>query len=192
RPQRWGRLLVLGMTVALVATLSTRARGEDTDSGSVFGTLGGAPATQTDSGQPPAEQLSADAASNPDRNSQGGRVHRLLRADPSEYSSGVSTRGTSPSLATPTCAPSWSVSDWADQHRPGVGLGLCELRERQRGLDPAVAARAWAAQLRWCGRFRRLAARKTSRPPRVAALRRSSLEMPEGDRPSRRAISRTP
>jgi hypothetical protein len=45
------------------------------------------------------------------------------------------------------------------KHRPTVGV---ELRRRQQGLDPQVVARAWAAQLRLCGRFRRLAARKDS------------------------------
>jgi hypothetical protein len=35
-------------------------------------------------------------------------------------------------------------------------------------------------------------ARYSSFPPRVAALRRSSLEIVDGDRPTRRAISRTP
>jgi hypothetical protein len=41
-------------------------------------------------------------------------------------------------------------------------LGLT-LRRRQEGVDPAAAARAWTAQQRLCGRFRRLAARKNSR-----------------------------
>jgi len=89
---------------------------------------------------------------------------------PSEYSSGTSTRrGTSPRPATPTCAPSWSGSAWALKHRPAVGL---ELRERHKGLDPAVLARAWAAQLRLCGRFRRLAARKDSKNVVVTAIAR--------------------
>jgi transposase len=41
-----------------------------------------------------------------------------------------------------------------------------------RALDPQVIARAWAAQLRLCGRFRRLAARKTSTNVVVAAIAR--------------------
>ena len=60
-------------------------------------------------------------------------------------------------------------SAWAYQHRPAVGL---ELRERHQGLDPAVLARAWAAQLRLCGRFRRLAARKDSKNVAVTAIAR--------------------
>jgi len=50
-------------------------------------------------------------------------------------------------------------SAWASQHRPAVGA---ELRGRQQGLDPRWW-RAWAAQLRLCGRFRRLAARKDAK-----------------------------
>jgi transposase len=75
--------------------------------------------------------------------------------------------GTSPSVATPTCAPSWPGSAWAYQYRPALGV---ELRERQQGLDPQVVARAWAAQLRLCGRFRRLAARKDSTNVVVTAI----------------------
>jgi hypothetical protein len=51
---------------------------------------------------------------------------------------------TAPRPATPTCAPSWCGSAWALKHRPAVGV---DLRARQQGLDPAVVARAWAAQL---------------------------------------------
>ena len=61
----------------------------------------------------------------------------------------------------------------------GVGLGLpvppsgrVELRERQQGLDPQVVARGWAAQLRLCGRFRRLAARKDSKNVVATAIAR--------------------
>jgi hypothetical protein len=43
---------------------------------------------------------------------------------------------------------------------------------RQQGLDPQVVARAWAAQLRLCGRFRRLAARKDSKNLVVTAIAR--------------------
>jgi transposase len=60
-------------------------------------------------------------------------------------------------------------SAWSYQHRPGVGT---QLAGRQQGLDPQVVARAWAAQLRLCGRFRRLAARKTSKNVVVAAIAR--------------------
>ena len=46
------------------------------------------------------------------------------------------------------------------------------LRRRQEGLDPAVPARAWAAQLRLCGKFARLDARKTNRKTVVTAVAR--------------------
>jgi hypothetical protein len=55
------------------------------------------------------------------------------------------------------------------KHRPAVGV---ELRSRQQGLDPQVVARAWAAQLRLCGRFGRLAARKESTNVVVTAIAR--------------------
>jgi len=51
-------------------------------------------------------------------------------------------------------------SAWAYRAKAQVGAVL---RRRQEGLDPAVVARAWAAQLRLCGKFRRLDARKGNR-----------------------------
>ncbi|MGH9003079.1 MAG: IS110 family transposase [Acidimicrobiia bacterium] len=58
---------------------------------------------------------------------------------------------------------------WAYRSRPQVGAVL---RRRQEGLEPAVVARAWAAQLRLCGKFRRLDARKTNRKTVVTAIAR--------------------
>lgn len=58
---------------------------------------------------------------------------------------------------------------WAYKSRPQVGAVL---NKRQDGLDPAVVARAWAAQLRLCGKFRRLDARKTNRKVVVTAIAR--------------------
>jgi len=58
---------------------------------------------------------------------------------------------------------------WAYKAKAQVGATL---RRRQEGLDPAVAARAWAAQLRLCGKFRRLDARKTNRKTVVTAVAR--------------------
>ena len=52
---------------------------------------------------------------------------------------------------------------------PGTGATITK---RQEGLPPEVVARAWAAQLRLCGRFRRLAARKTSKNVVVTAVAR--------------------
>jgi transposase len=60
-------------------------------------------------------------------------------------------------------------SAWSYKAHPAVGLAL---RRRQEGLDPAVIARAWHAQLRLCGRFRRLDARKNNRKTVVTAIAR--------------------
>jgi transposase len=89
---------------------------------------------------------------------------------PSEYSSGTSTRrGHITKTGNAHLRAQLAESAWAYQHRPAVGL---ELRDRQQGLDPQVVARAWAAQLRLCGRFRRLAARKDSKNVVVTAIAR--------------------
>jgi transposase len=60
-------------------------------------------------------------------------------------------------------------SAWAYQHRPQATL---ELRRRQAGLPPETVARAWKAQLRLCGRFRRLHARKNAKQLVVIAVAR--------------------
>jgi transposase len=60
-------------------------------------------------------------------------------------------------------------SAWAYKHRPAVGATL---KTRQQGLDPHVVARAWSAQLRLCGKFRRLDERKTNRKTVVTAIAR--------------------
>jgi transposase len=89
---------------------------------------------------------------------------------PSEYSSGTTTRR-------------GHITKCGNAHLRAqlawVRLGLpippalgVDLRERQQGLDPQVVARAWAAQLRLCGRFRRLAARKDSNNVVVTAIAR--------------------
>jgi transposase len=88
----------------------------------------------------------------------------------SEYSSGGSTRrGHITKTGNAHLRAQLVESAWAYQHRPQVGIAL---HERQQGLDPAVVARAWAAQLRLCGRFRRLAARKDSKNVVVTAVAR--------------------
>ncbi len=60
-------------------------------------------------------------------------------------------------------------SAWAYKAKPAVGAIL---RHRQEGLAPDVVARAWAAQLRLCGKFHRLDARKTNRKTVVTAIAR--------------------
>jgi transposase len=89
---------------------------------------------------------------------------------PSAYSSGTSTwRGHITKCGNAHLRGQLVESAWAYQHRPGVGV---DLRGRQQGLDPQVVARAWAAQLRLCGRFRRLAARKDSKNVVATAIAR--------------------
>ncbi len=70
-----------------------------------------------------------------------------------------------------TFGPSSSKSAWSYQHRPYVGP---EIAKRHESLAPEVLARAWGAQLRLCGRFRHLAARKNSKSV-VAARSPESL-----------------
>jgi transposase len=60
-------------------------------------------------------------------------------------------------------------SAWAYKSRPYVGDTIAK---RHAGLDPAVVARAWTAQLRLCGKFRRLDARKTNRNIVATAIAR--------------------
>jgi transposase len=89
---------------------------------------------------------------------------------PSEYSSGQRTvRGHLTKAGNAHLRAQLVESAWSYQHRPGVGI---QIASRQQGLDPQVIARAWAAQLRLCGRFRRLAARKDSKNVVVAAIAR--------------------
>jgi transposase len=89
---------------------------------------------------------------------------------PSEYSSGSSTRrGHITKCGNEHLRTQLVESAWAYQHRPAVGV---DLRGRQQGLDPQVVARAWAAQLRLCGRFGRLAAHKDSKNVVVTAIAR--------------------
>jgi transposase len=89
---------------------------------------------------------------------------------PSEYSSGGSvSRGHITHAGNVHVRTQLVESAWAYQHAPSVGLTL---RRRQEGLDRETIERAWRAQLRLCGRFRRLAARKDSRNTVVTAVAR--------------------
>jgi hypothetical protein len=60
-------------------------------------------------------------------------------------------------------------SAWSYQHHAAVGV---DLKRRQRHADPSTIARSWTAQQRLCGRFRRLAARKTDKKTAVTAIAR--------------------
>lgn len=89
---------------------------------------------------------------------------------PSEYSSGGRThRGRITKAGNLHLRTQLIESAWAYQHGPAVGV---ELRRRQEGVGPETVARAWAAQARLCGRFRRLAQKKTSKNVVAAAVAR--------------------
>jgi transposase len=89
---------------------------------------------------------------------------------PSESSSGERTRRGSITHAGNTHLRTQLVeAAWAYKSKPHVGATM---RRRQEGLDPAVVARAWAAQHRLCAKFGRLDARKTNRKTVVTAIAR--------------------
>ena len=89
---------------------------------------------------------------------------------PSEHSSGERTQRGGITHAGNTHLRTQLVeSAWAYKARPATGLTL---KRRHEGLDPDVVARAWAAQLRLCGKFRRLDERKTNRKTVVTAIAR--------------------
>jgi transposase len=89
---------------------------------------------------------------------------------PSEHSSGErSCRGGITHAGNTHLRTQLVESAWAYKARPQVGATLAR---RHEGLDPAVVARAWAAQLRLCGKFRRLDERKANRKTVVTAIAR--------------------
>jgi transposase len=77
---------------------------------------------------------------------------------PSEYSSGATQiRGRITKAGNAHVRYVLIEAAWAYQRPARVGV---ELHRRHQDLTPEVVARSWAAQVRLCGRFRRLAARK--------------------------------
>ena len=89
---------------------------------------------------------------------------------PSEYSSGARAhRGHLTKAGNAHLRAQLVESAWAYQHRPYVGP---EIAKRHEAVAPEVVARAWAAQLRLCGRFRHLAARKNTKSVVAAAVAR--------------------
>lgn len=89
---------------------------------------------------------------------------------PSEHSSGERTsRGGITHAGNRHLRTQLVESAWAYKSRPAAGAVI---RKRQAGLDPNVVARAWNAQQRLCGKFRRLDARKTNRKIVVTAIAR--------------------
>lgn len=89
---------------------------------------------------------------------------------PSEYSSGERTwRGSLTRTGNEHVRRQLVESAWAYRYHAYLSA---DLRRRQDGLPPEVIARAWRAQLRLCGRWRRLAARKDSTNTVTAAIAR--------------------
>jgi transposase len=89
---------------------------------------------------------------------------------PSEYSSGESVRrGHITKAGNGYVRTQLVESAWAYRNRASIGV---DLRRRQQHADPATLARSWAAQQRLCGRFRRLANRKTDTKVVVTAIAR--------------------
>src|SRR5207302_7393040 len=87
-----------------------------------------------------------------------------------EYSSGGRTRrGTITKAGNLHVRTQLVESAWSYQHPARVGP---RLRRRQVGCPPETLARAWKAQVRLCGRFRRLSARKDSKNVVVTAVAR--------------------
>jgi transposase len=100
----------------------------------------------------------------------GGQVMSFFGLVPSEYSSGPhSSRGHLTKAGNTHVRAQLIEAAWAYQHRPNVGERIAK---RQRGLGPDVVARSWAAQLRLCGRFQHLAARKNIKSVVAAAVAR--------------------
>jgi transposase len=89
---------------------------------------------------------------------------------PSEYSSGDRrSQGGITHAGNTQLRTQLVESAWAYKARPATGAVL---RRRQENADPATVARAQAAQLRLCGKFRRLDERKTNRKTVVTAIAR--------------------
>lgn len=88
----------------------------------------------------------------------------------SEYSSGERThRGHVTKAGNVHIRTQLIESAWAYQRGPYIGEGL---RRRQATCSPETVERAWAAQVRLCGRFRRLAARKNVKSVVATAIAR--------------------
>ena len=89
---------------------------------------------------------------------------------PSEYSSGERTkRGRITKSGNLHLRTQLVESAWSYQHRPAVGPTI---KKRQERAGHDTVTRAWAAQLHLCGKFRRLAERKSSRNVVVTAIAR--------------------
>src|SRR5260370_1981853 len=97
----------------------------------------------------------------------------------SEYSSGGHThRGHITKAGNVHLRTQLVESAWAYQRGPYVGV---RIRRAQEQCSPATRERAWAAQVRLCGRFRRLAARKNVQTVVAAAVARALPRVPPGE-----------
>jgi transposase len=89
---------------------------------------------------------------------------------PSEYSTGESvSRGRITHAGNVHVRTQLIESSWAYQHAPARGVTIAR---RQQGLPTETIDRAWRAQVRLCGRFRRLGQRKDSNNTVVTAIAR--------------------
>jgi transposase len=89
---------------------------------------------------------------------------------PSEYSSGErQSRGRITKAGNAHLRAQLVESAWAYQHRPAVGRVM---KKRQLRCGEETIARAWRAQLHLCGKFRRLAQRKSSTKTVATAIAR--------------------
>ena len=88
----------------------------------------------------------------------------------SEYSSGEHTyRGHITKAGNVHIRTQLIESAWAYQHGPRANGTL---RKRHEGCSKETIARAWRAQVRLCGRFRRLSARKNVKSVVATAVAR--------------------
>jgi transposase len=91
---------------------------------------------------------------------------------PSEHSSGLSVRhGSITKTGNAHLRRILVEAAWSYRHRPYVGQALAQ---RLEGQPPEVIAYAWAAQLRLCGKFRKLALTKSPNKAVVAVARELS------------------
>lgn len=88
---------------------------------------------------------------------------------PSEHSSGLTVRhGSITKTGNAHLRRVLVEAAWSYRHRPYVGQALAE---RLKGQSPEVIAYAWRAQLRLCGKFRKLALTKGPNKAAVAVAR---------------------
>ena len=93
-----------------------------------------------------------------------------LGVTPSEHSSGSKRRQGSITKAGNSYARKLLVeSAWSYQHPARVSK---DIQSRQEGIPKPIVDRAWDAQLRLCGRYRRLVARGKSRQVAIIAVAR--------------------